>query len=185
MRRRGTVGRAAGALGAVGVTTIAIEDWLRFSLGGVLVGVVPVALGALSFALLLFGASCSWRQDRALSCVFAALALQIVGRSVVASEPAGVFWAITAAHGLAPGAAVAASVVLRRKTEQRTVRLVAGTSAIVGLSWLVVSWAPVPFLLVPVSRSMVNVCLLVVIAWPLLLRVGQLARHLWDSADVR
>ena len=183
--RAGALGRVTGAFGAVGVTTIAVDDCLRFSFGGVLVGGVPVALAALSFVLLLFGAFCSWRPCRAFTHVFGALALQLVGRAVVNSEPAGVFWVVSAVHAIAPVAAVIVAAVLSRSAEQRAVRWAARVSVIAGVSWFIASATPLPLLLVPVSRSIVDVCLLVVIAWPVLLRVGRLAWRLWDSADVR
>lgn len=179
-----SIGRSAGALGALGVTIQAADDFTRIFFESPIAGSSAVLAGV-SIVLLLIGHVLSWRGDRIMCWTLGALAVQVVGRTAVDVEPMAVYWSVSVAHMLAPVLALAIGVVIARRASSTALRRLGCIIGIAAGCWMLASWTQVPLLLVPLTRAVTDGCLLAVIAWPAVLEAGRLACRLRDSAEVR
>ena len=182
------VAHAAAAFGSAGIVLLAIDDVLRFTVASPLLGPIPTIIGAASAVLLLTAivaaVALGSTRDQTVPWVSATMIVQLFGRVAAADDLPPWFWLVTAGHVLAPVLAIVAGFLVARVSQGGERRL--GCAALVAATcWLLASWVAVPLQLVPVTRTLTDLCLLFVVVWPLLRRVRRGVQQLWDSAAVR
>lgn len=176
--------RVVTALGGLGVLLLIVDDIWRFALASPYVGASAAIIGTVACALLLVAAVVVWRRERPTAWVCAVLLLTMLGRVAVPLEPAVPYWVVTVAHLSAPVAAVFVGEHIFRRS-RAVVRGLAIAVVLGALCWLLATWTPSPWQLVPFSRAATVIALVGMLLVPVGRQVRRGLRRLWESAKVR